>query len=40
MRAGSAVEVKNIQGNDKKEEYFNKITDFYDKNIEENQNGK
>lgn len=35
MRAGSAIEVKNIQGNDKKEEYFNQIADFWDKNNEQ-----
>ncbi len=40
MRIGSAVEVKNIGGNNKKEEYFNKIADVYDKNIEENQEEK
>lgn len=40
MRSGSAVEVKNIEGNDKKEEYFNKITDFWDKNNEQNSQEK
>ncbi len=40
MRVGSAVEVKNIEGNDKKQEYYDKIPDYWDKNIEENQEEK
>lgn len=40
MRIGSAVEVKNIEGNDKKEEYYNNVPDFWDKSIEENQEEK
>ena len=40
MRAGSAVEVKNIQGNDKKEEYFKRVADFWDKNNEQNSQEK
>lgn len=40
MRIGSAVEVKNIEGNDKKQEYYDKIPDYWDKNIEENQQEK
>ncbi len=31
IRVGSAVEVKNIEGNDQREEYFDKIADFWDK---------
>lgn len=40
MRLGSAVEVKNIEGNTKKEEYYNKVSDFWDKNIKQNQEEK
>ena len=40
MRSGSAVEVKNIGGNDKKEEYFNAIPNFWDKNVEQNEQQK
>lgn len=40
MRVGSAVEVKNIEGNDKKQEYYDKIPDYWDKNLEENQSEK
>lgn len=35
MRVGSAVEVKNIEGNDKKEEYYDKIPDFWDMSDEQ-----
>lgn len=35
MRIGSAVEVKNIIGNNEKEEYYNKIPDFWDKSNEQ-----
>lgn len=34
-RAGSAVEVKNITGNNEKEEYYHKIPDFWDKSDEQ-----
>lgn len=40
MRVGSAVEVKNIIGNSEKEEYYNKVPDYWDKDIEENQEEK
>ena len=40
MRVGSAVEVKNIEGNDKKQEYYDKMPDYWDKNIEEDQSEK
>lgn len=39
-RIGSAVEVKNIEGNDKKQEYYDKMPDYWDKNQEENQQEK
>lgn len=40
MRVGSAIEVKNIEGNDKKQEYYDKNPDYWDKNLEENQSEK
>lgn len=40
MRVGSVVEVKNIEGNAKKEEYFNKTPDFWDKSNEQNSQEK
>lgn len=40
MRVGSAVEVKNIIGNDKKEQYFNEIEDFWDNSKEQNSQEK
>lgn len=40
MRAGSAVEVKNIIGNNEKEEYYNRIPDFWDKTDEQKEKEK
>lgn len=34
-REGSAVEVKNIEGNDKKQEYYDRIPDFWDMSDEQ-----
>lgn len=40
IRIGSAVEVKNIIGNSEKEEYYDKIPDFWNNSMEKNQEEK